>query len=211
MPRTVRAYHGTTYTAALAVLSGQSPFHPSTKPDDWLGHGIYFFEESLALAVDWAFGRVARNARQGLFDSPVVIAADIDLSHCLDLCSADHVANLRHIYQALPRPVRAQHAPILHTAAGHPVTVGDLPMSAAAWTFNSTDTTAIDALVRDLKQNGTPITSKRAAFVDGTQLYTNSYLFDRSQVQIAVLDQTVISNPQLLYPLPIGATNLPTP
>lgn len=185
-------------------MSGQGPFRPSTNSHDWLGHGIYFFEESETFAVDWALGRVAALALQGVLDSHAVIAADLDLSGCLDLCSGDFSRDLARIHLTLPLPVRAQHAPRLTTAGGQQHTVGDVGMPLHSLSFNYTDTTVLNALVHDLKKNGTAITSKRAAFVDGDQLYTNSYFFRRSQVQIAVLDLAIVSNPVLVHPVSLA-------
>lgn len=47
---TITGYHCTTMKSAESILS--SGFRPSTKPTEWLGTGVYFFE-NLALAKMW--------------------------------------------------------------------------------------------------------------------------------------------------------------
>lgn len=212
MPRTVRAFHGTTLTAARSITSGHAPWRPSANAHDWLGHGIYFFEESLSLAVDWALGVTRQIASLGQIDSPAVIAADIDLTDCVDLCSGKWNANLSQIYSKLSHPIRAQHAPRLTTAAGIDHDIGD-QVTQQVLAHNFTDTAVIDTLCRDLTKNGTPVTCKRAAFSDGDQLYTNSYFFRRTQIQIAALDLSILSNCHVIHPVPVvpATTNLLRP
>ena len=45
-------YHGTTAQDAQAIL--QSGFRPSTNRYDWLGDGVYFWQDAPARAWEWA-------------------------------------------------------------------------------------------------------------------------------------------------------------
>lgn len=45
-------YHGTTLEAAKKIIT--DGFRPSSNPWEWLGHGIYFWQDAPNRARDWA-------------------------------------------------------------------------------------------------------------------------------------------------------------
>lgn len=55
--RTIIGYHGTKLSTALEIVSRTSSFRPSNNDDDWLGHGIYFWEYAPQRAWEWAAER----------------------------------------------------------------------------------------------------------------------------------------------------------
>src|SRR5439155_1194366 len=52
---------------------------------DWLGHGIYFWEDSYLRALRWAEEESKKSHRK--IDLPAVIGATIELGNCLNLTS----------------------------------------------------------------------------------------------------------------------------
>ena len=77
MPLTM-AYHGCDRQTALDLLGG-SLFLPSEREYDWLGTGIYFWENDALRAFQWA------SEPRRKFTSPSLIGAAIELGNCLDL------------------------------------------------------------------------------------------------------------------------------
>lgn len=81
-PRVVFGYHGCDESVVQMVLDG-GILRPSTNAWDWLGHGIYFWEESAARALRWA------EEMSRLPGSPVrvpaVVGTIIDLGNCLNV------------------------------------------------------------------------------------------------------------------------------
>lgn len=75
--RTVVAFHGTHRSTAEDLVAGV-PFGPSENDDDWLGHGIYFWEYAPQQAWWWA------ERRYGKQDAAVV-GALVRLGRCIDL------------------------------------------------------------------------------------------------------------------------------
>ena len=59
--RTLVAFHGTRRETAEKLVRGE-PFGPSTNDDDWLGHGIYFWEFAPQQAWWWAERRYGSEA-----------------------------------------------------------------------------------------------------------------------------------------------------
>lgn len=83
-----------------------SPISPSTNDDDWLGHGVYFWEHAPKQAWWWARRRYGKKA--------AVVGAMIRLGQCLDLLDPSNVelliaakktlaAELKRAGQRLPR------------------------------------------------------------------------------------------------------------
>jgi hypothetical protein len=52
--RTVIGYYGTQRSTALRIVQGLESYQWSTNADDWLGHGIYFWEYAPKQAWAWA-------------------------------------------------------------------------------------------------------------------------------------------------------------
>lgn len=75
--RTVIGYHGTRRSTAQDLVDG-APFAASTNDDDWLGHGIYFWEYAPQQAWWWARRRYPEN-------DAAVVGAMIHLGRCFDL------------------------------------------------------------------------------------------------------------------------------
>lgn len=75
--RTVVAFHGTRKVTADNLVAGV-PFGRSENDDDWLGHGIYFWEYAPQQAWWWA------QRRYGASDAAVV-GALVRLGRCIDL------------------------------------------------------------------------------------------------------------------------------
>jgi len=103
--RTVVAFHGTRRATAARLVAGD-PFGPSENDDDWLGHGIYFWEYAPQQAWWWANRRYGRDG--------AVVGAMIRLGRCFDLLdpsNADvlatagrrHDAAMNAVQQRLPQ------------------------------------------------------------------------------------------------------------
>ena len=81
----VLAFHGCDKNVCNKVVNGGS-LQPSTNDYDWLGHGIYFWENDPQRAMEFARDAV-QNTKQskGTIKKPAVIGAVIDLGYCLNL------------------------------------------------------------------------------------------------------------------------------
>lgn len=79
-PILVLGYHGCSRTTADKILRGEvSHLTPSEKRDEWLGSGIYFWENSYDRALKWAKKTI------GDGEEPAVVGAIILPGQCLDL------------------------------------------------------------------------------------------------------------------------------
>src|ERR1700761_2636245 len=79
----VFAHHGTTKELAREILA--RGFTPSEREFDWLGFGVYFWEDSPARALMWAEQRYSSEAA-------CVVDAEVSLEKCLNLGDPEGVA-----------------------------------------------------------------------------------------------------------------------
>jgi hypothetical protein len=85
-PFEVTGYHSCNKEIGLKVLNGQESFRPSKNNWDWLGPGLYFWEQNpvraLEYAMDSASGKQFNKVR---IKTPFVLGSSIHLSKCLNL------------------------------------------------------------------------------------------------------------------------------
>ncbi len=79
----ILGFHGTDESIVNSVLKGKTELEPSYNNYDWLGHGIYFWDNSPSRALEWA-NELSRR-KDSKIKKPAVIGAVIDLGYCLDL------------------------------------------------------------------------------------------------------------------------------
>lgn len=92
----VTLYHATELDVGLAVEDYDVKLILSRNLDDWLGSGVYFFD-NLERAKMWAI----MGKSQGWIKRPAVISAVVDLGNCLNMMEADHEAEFREAERIL--------------------------------------------------------------------------------------------------------------
>ncbi|WP_437553175.1 hypothetical protein WME97_17670 [Sorangium sp. So ce367] len=165
--RTVIGYHGTRRSTAQALVDG-APFTASTNDDDWLGHGIYFWEYAPQQAWWWARRRYGE-------DDAAVVGAMIHLGRCLDLLDP---ANARLLGPA--------HANLLAALAA-----AGQKAPGNANTHKYLDCAVFQYLFSKLDEAGYHYESVRAVFVPlraggMPRLWERSGVFEGGHIQISV-------------------------
>lgn len=160
-------YHGTSIGAARRILS--SGFEISRNEYDWLGDGAYFFQDAPARAREWARQRFGAEA--------AVIAAEIDLSDCIDLLDIPWQAVIEQSYADLLLRLETSAQPIPRQTRG----------------AHRLDRAVVNHTVGLLQSRGAQLRTVRAAFIEGKPLFPGSALWSRAHVQISVRDTAAIS------------------
>lgn len=160
--RTVIAFHGTNRVTARRLVAGQ-PFEASTNDDDWLGHGIYFWEYAPQQAWWWAERRYGKDA--------AVVGAMIRLGRCLDLFDPTNIELLSQAHLELNR--------------------GGQPLPKNANKHKRLDCAVFNFLYDRLGQNGFVVDSTRAVFVPMQdakipRLWDRSGVFRGGHIQLCV-------------------------
>ena len=159
-------YHGTSRVASAEVL--KDGFILSREPYDWLGNGVYFFQDAPDRAAEWAFERHG--------GSGTVLGAEILLEECMDLLDIGWASLLAEAHDRFLDLCRRSGQPVpLQKGGAHRL-----------------DRHVINYAIGVLAKKGRPIHCVRAAFAEGLPVFPNSALMTRSHVQIAVRDTTLI-------------------
>ena len=157
-----RGYHGTSKMAAEAIL--REGFQHSGNPYDWLGDGVYFFQDASQRAIEWATNWYG--------DDAAVVAAEIVLTDCLDLIDTRWTRVITEVYDRYLEILKRSGIPIPRQAGG----------------AHRLDREVINYAVGVLAERGIYIACVRGAFAEGRPIYPDSALYDLAHVQIAVRD-----------------------
>ncbi len=184
-PGFVIGFHGCDKKVRDAIVSSKSSLKASTNDYDWLGNGMYFWENNQERAL-WFSKELSRSPRRGKssIKTPSVIGAIIDLGYCLDFLDTEYLRLLKDSYQNLDLSCK---------------TLGvDLPK-------NKKDTKSKDLLLRRLDcavienlhlqrqiNNYRPFDSTRGVFVEGEEIYPNAGFNEKNHIQICIRNPNCI-------------------
>jgi hypothetical protein len=94
-PNLVLGFHGCEKSDQLKLISDPTYVKSSNESFDWLGHGMYFWENNPERALLWAKDKKTA----GTLKNPAVIGAVIDLGRCLDLLDSSNILLLKSCYE----------------------------------------------------------------------------------------------------------------
>lgn len=193
LPSYTLGFHGCDQSVADAVLSGTTHLKRSRNVYDWLGEGVYFWENSPSRALEYATELRDRPRRGGpKVKTPAVVGAIIELGYCLNLLDAEFLALLAQAYTDIKRD---------HEAIGVA-----LPVNSQDRLRRPLDCAVINAMQQTRVDKGLrPFDSVRAAFAEGGDLFPGSGITGRHHIQIAVLMRSSIKG----YFRPLKLTDLP--
>ena len=95
----VIGFHGCDKSVVDAVVAGKTDLLSSTNDYDWLGNGIYFWENNEERAWQWAKDLAKRKNSQ--IKEPAVVGAIIDLGYCFDLTDSTYLQELKAAYESM--------------------------------------------------------------------------------------------------------------
>jgi hypothetical protein len=184
LPAFVLGFHGCDRETADRVVSGGAPLRPSRNDYDWLGHGVYFWENDPLRAKQWAKSQSQRAKEKGKDLVPAVVGATIDLGVCLNLLDAASNRLLESGYKFLKAAQARLRLPMPENR--------DLPGDPGLL-LRRLDCAVINSL-HDLieQQGGEPFDSVRAAFLEGDPVYPHSAFRKKNHVQICVRNRRSI-------------------
>jgi hypothetical protein len=181
---------------AERVFAGNAHVKRSKNDFDWLGEGIYFWENSPARALQYATELKEHPRRRGpRIKTPAVIGAVIELGYCLNLLDTEFLDLLRESYDDLKA---------LHEKIGVP-----LPKNKKIGNdllLRGLDCAVINSMHQTRTDRGLqPFDTVRAAFAEGEALFPNSGITAKHHIQLCVRRRSCIKG----YFRPMSEANLP--
>jgi len=186
-PYSVIGFHSCDREVGLRVLNGEDELLPSKNPWDWLGGGIYFWEQNPLRALEYATECAQRKQFNKIpIKTPFVLGAIIDLGSCLNLVESSALKVLSSSYRRFKMTWEEK---------------------GAVMPVNKNNNRALDCSVieyvhrSNLLTNKQPYDTVRCAFPEGGEVYPTSNISSRLHIQVCVRNDDCIKGffiPRLL-------------
>jgi hypothetical protein len=190
-PFQIIGYHSCDREVGLKVLNGKDHLIPSNNSWDWLGEGIYFWEQNpyraLEYSVEVAAGMQFNKKR---IKTPFVLGAIIQLGNCLNLVESQSLAILEEAYKGLEK---------LYKATGEKLPIND-------GNNRKLDCTVIKYVHQSRKQTDElAYDTIRSPFDEGSKVYPGASFTSKNHIQVCVINQSLIKG--YFLPTPIHEFN----
>lgn len=174
LPNLVLGFHGCSRETYEKVLYRHEELSSSTNDYDWLGNGIYFWENSYDRALEWAQTHKSD-------EDPSVIGAVIDLGFCLNLSDYGCTQALSKAYDLLKYESENAETELPKNSGKD-----DKPL-------RRLDCAVIERFHKMNKDlNRQEYDSVRGIFIEGDAIYPGSGILAKTHIQICVRNPNCI-------------------
>lgn len=163
LPYFVFGFHGCDEKTKQSVLHGDTLLTPSENDYDWLGAGIYFWEQNYQRAQEFAqTAHENPNIKytNAPIHSPAVLGAVIDLGNCLNLIDTAHIRLLQTAYEVFDTAAKMLEINLPENQGSYP----DKPL-------RRLDRSVIETLHLIQPRDGSAFDTVRGMFHEGKELY----------------------------------------
>ena len=186
-PGLILGFHGCDLSVRNKVVCEEGEFlKPSDNEYDWLGNGVYFWENNYERALEFATflsKNSPHNTKQKI-NNPSVVGAIIDLGMCLDLLDSRNLNIVKQSFELFKYFAEEQHLEVPK----------NLPLKENEDLLKRyLDCAVIELLHRiniDLNKPG--FDSVRGVFFEGNDLYPNAGFKEKNHIQIAIRNPNCI-------------------
>ncbi len=181
----ILGFHGCDQSIVDKVLKGKASLKPSTNRYDWLGHGIYFWDNSPSRALEFATKIRDNPPKSGTrIKNPAVVGAVINLGYCLDLLDYENLQFVQEAYDVLMSTYRSAGLSIPKNktvGVDKDLLIRDLDC-------------AVIQLLHQVRIGGKKrsFDSVRGMFSEGKELYDNAGFKVKDHIQICVRNPNCI-------------------
>lgn len=178
----VVGFHGCDKSVVEAVIAGKTELLASTNDYDWLGSGIYFWENNEERAWQWA--RQLAKRKNSHVEEPAVVGAIIDLGYCFDLTDSTYLQELKVAYNTLSKAYEESGIELPQNT-----TIG----KSSDLLIRKLDCAVVQtALALNADANKHPYDSVKGVFWEGQELYPNAGFREKNHIQICICNPNCI-------------------
>lgn len=181
-PNLTIGFHGCDQSVVDKVIAGEETLLASKNDYDWLGNGIYFWENNEERALEWAVEMSKR--KNSTIKNPAVVGAVIDLGYCFDLTDSFYLQELKKSYET---------ALEISQMTGEPLPENKPIGGSADLLLRKLDCHVIEMTHKINKRaNKCSYDSVRGVFWEGKPLYPNAGFAEKNHIQICVCNPNCI-------------------
>jgi len=184
-PGLLIGFHGCDKPICEKIINDQSMLRDSDKDYNWLGTGMYFWENNPGRALHFA-QELNLHPQKGkaLIKEPAVLGAVIDLGFCLDLLEKEFIELVRQSYDTLTTSYG-----MLDLKLPENRQVGD----SKDLLLRKLDCAVIENLHLYRKRRKLrPFDSARGLFREGDPLYPTAGFYEKSHIQLCIRNHNCI-------------------
>lgn len=184
-PQVIIGFHGCDQEIADKVINKQSELMKSENSYDWLGHGIYFWENNQKRALDFAreMKDLNRSGKKQI-KTPAVIGAIISLGNCLNLLDTYSIDIVKAAYNLYVKT---------NELVGYPLPQNKSLKTGKDLLLRYLDCAIIESLhALNNDDDIDPFDSVRGVFFEGDDLYPTAGFKEKNHIQICVRNPNCI-------------------
>lgn len=180
----VLGFHGCDESTAEELLKNDTPvFKPSQNDYDWLGNGMYFWENDPVRA--WEFIEEAKTRKPKRVKYPAIIGAVIDSGYCLDLAERKYTDLVKEAYDDYKKLIKEDRMEMPSNKSASPDDKDRV--------LRKLDRAVIEFLHMSIAKNRLqPFDTVRCIFPEGEELYEGAGFRKKTHIQIAVRNPEMI-------------------
>lgn len=176
VPAYVYGFHGCKKSVYTDVLTNNHSLQESKNEYDWLGNGIYFWENSYQRAVEWAKIKYEKDW--------AVLGAFIDLGYCLDTTDYSNAGIFQAGYELLKFRIES---------IGQKMPLNKKGRNSNDILVRNLDCAVIQEIHEYNKNNGLKqYDSVRGIFEEGNEIYPGAGFREKTHVQICIKNPNCI-------------------
>jgi hypothetical protein len=192
-PNLIIGFHGCERDVRDQLLLNPNDYKISRKPFDWLGHGLYFWENNYDRALQWA----TEKKEQGKIKEPAVIGAVLQLRYCCDFLEQRYIRLLTYYFKnmkikygqlKMPLPANKNLKNDLHK--------DKLLRELDCGVIEFMHAEILEQVKKDKAEKGFSeykiFDSTRAVFIEGGPAFEGAGLFEKSHIQICIRNPNCI-------------------
>ncbi len=184
-PGLIIGFHGCERSVRDNIVSQQSMLKFSDKDYNWLGTGMYFWENNPDRALHFV-QELKNHPQKGkdIIEEPAVLGAVIDLGFCLDLLEKEFIDLVKQSHNTLSK---------LYKLLGHELPKNSPAGGSRDLLLRKLDNATIEYLhLARKKKKQRPFDSVRGVFIEGDILYPTAGFYEKSHIQLCIRNPNCI-------------------
>lgn len=186
-PSLIIGFHGCDADVCKEILNNPDNIRITKNPYDWLGHGMYFWENNYERAWQWA----ADKKRRGQIKEPAVIGAFLQPGYCCDLLDSRYIRMLAATHKMIVEKysklgmVLPKNRDLYHDRYQNLI-LRELDCLVIEFMHEN----ILKDVQSEIKANGYSNTdifdSTRGAFIEGGPIYEGAGIYEKTHIQICI-------------------------